>query len=296
MGKVDLHSHYVPPFWREESILAGYGEPDGIPGISFMSQANITKSILSITSPGTHLTPGNNTHARRLSRQCNEFAADLKGRRPEEFGFWAALPLPDVEVSLVELAYALDHLDADGVAVFTNAHGLDRRNVTIFVRPTSPCIRGAHGNNPQPASPLAEFYPNPMFEFLFEGARAVTKLFLSGTVDVFPHRFTQFASSILRLPLQINSDSVKVAFARSFYFDLAGFVFPDQIYGLLRYVGARSIVYGSDYPYTPGPGIVVLAETINEHMDEAFPDPSDVEDIFAGIAKRILDRVWKEGR
>jgi predicted TIM-barrel fold metal-dependent hydrolase len=68
-------------------------------------------------------------------------------------------------------------------------------------------------------------------------------------------------------------------------------VFPDQIYGLLRYVGARSIVYGSDYPYTPGPSIVVLTETINEHMDEAFPDPRDVEDIFAGIAKRILDRV-----
>ncbi|KAJ0418420.1 hypothetical protein BJY00DRAFT_314983 [Aspergillus carlsbadensis] len=195
MSKIDLHSHYVPDFWREESILAGYGEPDGIPGIpawseeahlEFMAQANITKSILSITSPGTHLIPGNNTHARQLSRQCNEFAADLKRRRPEEFGFWAALPLPDVEGSLAELAYALDHLDADGVAVFTNAHGvhlgdeplsplfreLDCRNVTVFVHPTSPCIRSAHpGGQPQPASPLADSYPAPMFEYLFESAR-----------------------------------------------------------------------------------------------------------------------------
>ncbi|KAL3491715.1 hypothetical protein BJX62DRAFT_251097 [Aspergillus germanicus] len=331
MDKIDPHSHYVPDFWREESILAGYGEPDGIPGIpawseeahlEFMAEANITKSILSITSPGTHLTPGNNTHARRLTRKCNEFAADLKRRRPEEFGFWAALPLPDVEGSLAELAYAIDYLDANGVAVFTNAHGvylgdelleplfeeLDRRNVTVFVHPTSPCIRGAHGHDLQPASPLAEFYPNPMFEYFFESARAVTNLFLSGTVDTFPNityiishaggalpptieRFTQFASSILGLPLEINSDSVKAAFARSFYFDLAGFVFPDQIYGLLRYVGARSIVYGSDYPYTPAPGVLAIAETINEYIDEAFPDPRDVQGIFAGNARRILDRV-----
>jgi hypothetical protein len=36
-GKIDLHSHYVPEFWREESIKAGYGEPDGIPGIPVSS-------------------------------------------------------------------------------------------------------------------------------------------------------------------------------------------------------------------------------------------------------------------
>ncbi|GFF44976.1 2-amino-3-carboxymuconate-6-semialdehyde decarboxylase [Aspergillus udagawae] len=332
MGKIDLHSHYVPPFWRNESAMAGYSKPDGMPAIpdwsaevhlQLMAQANITKSILSITSPGTFLTPGNDKHARRLARQCNEFAADLKRRHPDKFGFWAALPLPDVEGSLAELAYALDHLDADGVAVFTNAQGvylgddtlkplfreLDRRKTTVFVHPTSPCIRGAHGghNDSQPAAPLTQ-YPNPMFEFLFEEARAVANLFLSGTVDAFPNvtyiishaggalpptieRFSQFASSILGLPLQISSSSVKEAFARSFYFDIAGFVFPDQIYGLLRYVSARSIVYGSDYPYTPAPGVLSVAGTINEHIDDAFPDPRDVQSIFAGNAQRILDRV-----
>ena len=31
--RIDTHSHFVPPFWREESIKYGYGKPDGMPGI-----------------------------------------------------------------------------------------------------------------------------------------------------------------------------------------------------------------------------------------------------------------------
>src|SRR5689334_2452781 len=89
-----------------------------------MRQANITKSILSITSPGTHLVPGDDALARNITRRCNEFAADLKRRHPDKFGFWASLPLPDVEGSLAEIEYALDTLNADGVAVLTNAHGV----------------------------------------------------------------------------------------------------------------------------------------------------------------------------
>lgn len=282
-----------------------------------MDKVNITKSIVSITSPGTHLTPGDNVSARQLSRQCNEFAADLKRRHPTKFGFWASLPLPDVDGSLVELAYALDHLDADGVAVMTNAHGvylgdavlepvfeeLNRRNATVFIHPTSPCI-GGHGEV-QRAAPLTT-YPNPMFEFFFDTARAVINMFLSETVKnnsqvtfIVSHaggalppmieRFTNFATSILQLPVQINSDTVKAAFENQFYFDLAGFVFPDQVYGLLRYVNASRIVYGSDYPYTPASGAQQLAQVMNEEMVKVFPDEGDREGIYIKNAEGLLE-------
>ncbi|KAL2843699.1 hypothetical protein BJY01DRAFT_248474 [Aspergillus pseudoustus] len=321
--KIDVHSHYVPPFWRNESIMTGHGQPDGMPGIpdwseeahlELMRQANISKSILSITSPGTYLIPGDYLHARRLSRRCNEFAADLKRRRPESFGFWASLPLPDVQGSLDELVYALDNLDADGVVVFTNSHGvylgddilepvfreLDRRNATVFVHPTSPCIRGDDGSL-RPAAPLPQ-YSNPLFEFFFDTARAVINLFLSGTIGdlhnvtyIVSHaggalpptieRFTQFATSI-----NITSDIVKEAFVRQFYFDLAGFAFPDQIYGLLRYVGAGRLLYGSDYPFTSATRVLSIAETINEDIGKAFPDPLDQRNIINGNAQRMLAR------
>ncbi|KAF7563740.1 hypothetical protein G7046_g423 [Stylonectria norvegica] len=324
--RIDTHSHFVPPFWREESIKYGYGKPDGMPGIpawteeahlEMMRKANITKSILSITSPGTHLVLGNDALARNTTRRCNEFAADLKRRNPDKFGFWAALPLPDIQGSLAEIDYALNTLKADGVGILTNAHGvylgdailnpifeaLDKRNATIFIHPSSPCLR--HGQTIEPAAPLAAQYPNPMFEFFFDTARVVINLFVSGTIDRSPNvtiilshaggaipplvsRFTQFATSILGLPVDISPASVKKAFQTQFYFDLAGFVFPDQIHGLLPYVNASRILYGSDYPYTPEAGTLGLAEVMNQELPHVFRHPSDQKAIYKANAEAIL--------
>jgi predicted TIM-barrel fold metal-dependent hydrolase len=284
-----------------------------------MLKANITKSILSITSPGTHLVPGDDALARKITRQCNEFAADLKRRHPDKFGFWASLPLPDVDGSLAEIGYALDTLKADGVAVLTNVHGfylgnavldpifeaLNKRNATIFIHPTSPCIQ--NGNMSQPVAPLTQ-YPNPMFEFFFDTARAVINMFVSGTIDRSPNvtiilshaggavtplvdRFTQFATSILGLPVQISTESVKKAFQSQFFFDLAGFVFPDQIQGLLSYVDESRILYGSDYPYTPEAGVLGLAEVMNQEVPQVFKGLGAQKAIYKGNAINILKNV-----
>ena len=72
--------------------------------LNWMDSVGITKTILSITDPGTHLQAGKDEQARKLSRECNQFASDLQEKQPDRFGFWAALPLPDVEGSLVETA------------------------------------------------------------------------------------------------------------------------------------------------------------------------------------------------
>jgi predicted TIM-barrel fold metal-dependent hydrolase len=288
-----------------------------------MEQANITKSIISITSPGTHLVPGNDTLAREIARECNEFAADLKRRLPDKFGFWASLPLPDIEGSLAELAYALEELNADGVAVMTNAHGLylgdssldavfeelDRRNATIFVHPTSPCV--GDGQTVQDAAPLADFYPNPMLEFFFDTARAVSNLFLSGAMAampsvtfVIPHaggalpplidRFSNFAA-IIGLPSEITPETVRATLRSQFYFDLAGIAFPDQIYGLLRYVNASRIVYGSDFPYTPTQSVIKLGEVMNAALSEAFPTANDQSLVLRDNAARLLAKSGSGG-
>ncbi|KAJ6437863.1 aminocarboxymuconate-semialdehyde decarboxylase [Purpureocillium lavendulum] len=324
-GRLDTHTHFVPPFWREESIKYGYGKPDGMPGIpawteeahlAMMAKAKIDKAILSITSPGTHLVPGDVALGRNLTRRCNEFAADLKRRHPTKFGFWASLPLPDVEGSMREIEYAFDRLGADGVAVLTNAHGvylgdpvlepvfraLNKRKATVFVHPTSPCQ--GNGSVTRPAAALPQ-YPNPMFEFLFDTARAVVNLFVSGTMQKIPNvtfilshaggaltplvaRFTAFADVLLGVPLKL--ESVKATLRSQFYFDLAGFAFPDQIHGLLPYVNESRLTYGSDFPYTAEPSVLDLVKVMNDEIPKIFRGCASQKAIYWENAMRILQR------
>ena len=284
-----------------------------------MKEISIAKSIISISSPGIYLIPGDDKSACKLARQCNDFAGDLKKRRPNEFGFWAVLPLPDVAGSLEEIPHALDVLHADGIALETNHHGiylgdsafdtvfdeLNRRKATVFIHPTTPCINHPGKGHGYTRATLLPQYPNPMFEFMFDTTRAIINLFLSGTISrcpnitfVIPHagaalppviqRFTRFATDILSSDVDISSQVVKETFSRQFYFDLAGFPFPDQIYGLLKFVGPDRLLYGSDYPFTPAKGVSALAENIRIGLKEAVPDENDRKGIYLGNAKQLL--------
>ena len=55
--------------------------------------------------------------------QVNEYAAKLVSQHPERFGFFAFLPMPDLNASIEEARYALDVLKADGVVLLGNARG-----------------------------------------------------------------------------------------------------------------------------------------------------------------------------
>jgi predicted TIM-barrel fold metal-dependent hydrolase len=266
-----------------------------------MADLNITKSVLSISSPGTFLIHDDPDAARKLTRECNDFAAQLVSRRPSQFGFWASLPLPDIAGSMTEIAYAFDELHADGVTVHTNHHGiylgdrsfdtifdeLNRRKAKIFIHPTTPCMAACQNHGPIPAAPLQQF-PSPMIEFMFDTARAVINLFVSGTIArcpditfIIPHaggamppiieRFTVFLSVVPSAQaLKITSDVVKETFRRQFYFDLAGMPFPDQVHGLLRYVDPSKLLYGSDFPFTPAVAVGMLAQRMERESGKIW--------------------------
>ncbi|MGA2927429.1 MAG: amidohydrolase family protein [Solirubrobacteraceae bacterium] len=94
---------------------------------------------------------GDDAAARALARRVNESLAEIKLDRPDRFGGFASLPLPDVEGSLVELEYALDVLELDGVSLMSNAGDrylgdshfdalfaeMQRRAAVVFVHPTA---------------------------------------------------------------------------------------------------------------------------------------------------------------
>jgi monoterpene epsilon-lactone hydrolase len=108
---IDTHHHILPGFfWQEtENAHAPVGGLAPLPWskeatISFMDDAGIDIAVVSLSSPGVHT--GDSAKARALARRCNEFSAELVRSRPNRFGGFACLALPDVDASLEELSYA----------------------------------------------------------------------------------------------------------------------------------------------------------------------------------------------
>lgn len=288
--------------------------------LEVMAANNITKAILSISTPGTNLVYSNPSLAISLTRQCNTYAADLKRQNPAKFGYWASLPLPHIDASLAEIAQASAN-GADGFALLTNYHGhylgedifgpifaeLNRRKAVVFIHPTTPCTLCADNNGtPTPAAPLAHKFPRPMMEFLFDTARVVANLLLSGTVArcpnitfIIPHaggalpaifsRFTGFTSMLPGPWTSMSEDEARAVLARQFYFDLAGFAFPGQIVGLVQGVGVGldRLLYGSDFPFTKPAGVQMLREKMDECV-EGMWSKQEREMVYEGNARRLL--------
>lgn len=121
-----------------------------------MHDAGIHVAVVSLSTPGVHT--GDSAKARVLARRCNKFSAKLVHSRPDRFGGFACLPLPDVDFSLEELSYALDVLKLDGFVLFTNSNGvylgdpvlepvfeeLERRKSVVYVHPSPSLDASAH--------------------------------------------------------------------------------------------------------------------------------------------------------
>ncbi|MGW1343955.1 amidohydrolase family protein [Kribbella sp. NPDC002412] len=264
MTLFDLHAHFLLPEYVAAAERAGHLRPDGMPGwpewsvrrhLEVMDRNGIDTALLSVSSPGVHF--GDDFRARVLARRVNESAAELGRDHPGRFGFFASLPLPDVEGALVELDYAYDVLHADGVVLMSNAGGLypgepsweplwralNARSAVVLLHPTSP---------PQWRQ-VALDRPRPMIEFLFDSARAVTDLALTGIFTRYPAiNFIVAHGGVLPL-LGDRLDHFRRTYApdaqpsvtpqlENLWYDVAGT--PDAV------AGDRAL-YGSDYCFTP---------------------------------------------
>ena len=106
---VDLHHHAIPDFYWEASneegnAAGGINPPPGSldAAIAYLDEAGIDVAIASISTPGVQF--GDDAAARDLAHAVNEYLAGLKRDRPDRFGAFAVLPLPDVEGSLGQIA------------------------------------------------------------------------------------------------------------------------------------------------------------------------------------------------
>jgi 6-methylsalicylate decarboxylase len=247
---------------------------------------------------------------RELTRKVNKVATTFRDQNPQKYGLFAALlSLLDKEGALVEIAYVLDVLKADGVALFTRygpgnhylGHQefteiwaeLNRHHAVVHIHPTK-----CHNSTlVSPALPL------PILNYPHETTRTAVDMILSNTKrnnpnckvilshagGTLPYLITRVAGLVLsktfaktpKTPQEILKD------AKTFYYDLALSSLHAVLKMLLDFVLHDHILYGSDFPYSGSP--LVLAFTVDL---ESFPISQELHDmIYFGNAHALLPRL-----
>ncbi|KAF5011254.1 hypothetical protein FDECE_2607 [Fusarium decemcellulare] len=338
--KIDTHAHVYPDFYRDAVIAAGHTTgPDGSGGpmnwsitmnLEFMQQFNVEKQYLSVSSPGTFLQPNNTEAGVNLTRRMNDFIADLKRQYPNQIGFFASLPLPSIPDALDEIDRAIDELDADGFVFLSNYYGLyhgdpklapvyeklNARKALIFIHPTIPCPVNAPiditGIQRMPyIAPMANAYPVPLFEYIFDTTRTVVDIILTGTAQkhadlkwIVPHcgsaltgiidRAIEVTSRVGVNPtsdrefFSYNLKNLTELFQRQFWFDIAGFSMVNQIHAMARLLGADKFLYGSDVPLSPASPSTFI-EDINSTLPTLYNN-TEIAAIFRENALNLLSK------
>jgi 6-methylsalicylate decarboxylase len=309
--RIDVHHHILPPSYvrsvgdaRIGPLIVAGKTPEWTPqhSIEAMDRNGIEKAITSISAPGLWFGDTHMTQA--LTRECNDYAAQMCSDHPGRFGVFASLPLPDIDGALREIAYALDDLKADGIGLLTNYDGkypgdpsfapvfdeLNRRKAVVYFHPTeAPCCH---------AHRLA--IPAATLEFPFDTTKAVTSLLFGGTFArcrnirfIFSHAggtIPFLAERIARLEVRAEfresvPDGVIFELKRLF-FDTALSANPLAFSALLKLVASEQVLFGSDYPFAPE---TTMAATVKGLANLGLA-PEVLHAIERGNALRLLKR------
>jgi 6-methylsalicylate decarboxylase len=273
--RIDVHHHMLPPEYakltRDRILEITSGDTAVLqwsPEVTLeqMEQFGVASSILSLPVPGAWYHGKENS--RKLARIANEYGARLSKDYPGRFGMFAAIPLPDVDGSLAEIAYAFESLKADGVYLQTSYDDkwpgdpafapvfdeLNRRKAIVFVHPTEPCS----------CANLIPGIPSNVIEFVFDTTRAITSFLVNGTFSRCPDIRFIFCHSGGTMPVlaaRINGFfTARSALAsrvpngvlyelRKLNYDIANATNSSSLAALMNLVPTTQIVFGSDFPY-----------------------------------------------
>jgi 6-methylsalicylate decarboxylase len=310
---IDTHHHIYPPNYVAQNlqrllddaiILPASAYQNWTPSLALeqMDKAGIASAVTSITSPGIWY-EGDNGHRAR-ARDCNEFGAKMMQDHPGRFGMFAAIPVPDIEGSLAEIAYVFDVLKLDGIGVLTSYAGkligdpafdpvfdeLHRRKAKVFVHPTMSCC----GN-------VFPGVSGPTIEFPTDSCRAIASLLLRGTFArcsditfIFSHGGGTLPSIVQRVIGSVRglSEADRAKFLpkgaeyeiRRQYYDTASVALnPAGMAAVLKLYPASQITYGSDAPFGSTTGIA-------EALVKLDLDPAVLSGIQRNNALRLFPR------
>jgi 6-methylsalicylate decarboxylase len=323
LGRIDVHhhyhmtypAHYTPTF---EPVRAGR-----VPGgmwspelhLGFMDKWGIEAAILS--DPAVPMLELDRTERRTLTRELNDFNATLIEKHGSRFGTFAAMPMPDVEASVVEARRALTELGLDGIFLGTHSFGrylgdesfepfyaeLNRLKAVVYVHPTPmfcvpsvPYLPGVH-------------HAQPMLEFVFETTRTMASLVYSGVPRRHPDIRWIFSHGGGAIPLlafrfeglhtyESRYNEVlpegPLAFFKQFYYETAQAISRAQLDAVKAIAPTEHILFGTDYP--PLRNLYAdnnreQAKAIAPDLPTAAGDPAPSFDIVFGEERVKVERL-----
>jgi predicted TIM-barrel fold metal-dependent hydrolase len=261
-GAIDVHHHFVPP--------GGTANRPWSPEMSLeqMDKFGIGVAILSMTQNGDLLYNGTEK-GRAAVRAGNEYGARLMQQHPTKFGLMGGIPMPDLEGSLKEVAYAYDMLKVDAVAIYTNDNKgrwpgdpyfeplwqeLNWRNAIVYMHPLAPTCCGSLQYGPSAS----------MLEYDFDVTRGVASIVVNGVMFRYPNiRFITVHSggTVPMLAGRMNDRLPRgsekylpnglYAELRKWYYDIAHASFPWPYAAMKAFMPESQILFGTDYAPEP---------------------------------------------
>lgn len=265
--RIDVHHHFIPPR-HLEAILAQRESgrtPPWSPEIALaeMDRNGVATSVCSLVQPGVWL--GDIQKSRTLARECNEYGARMLSDHPGRFGYFASIPLPDADGSLLEIEFALDRLQADGIGLFTSFDDrylgdpafapvyeeLNRRRAVVYVHPTQPgCCTG-----------LVPGVTVSTIEYATDTSRTIASLVFSGTAAKYPDIRWIFSHGggtvpfllgrFERLAIERKIEGGAAPQLRTFFYETAQANHKGALDALLAVIPTSNVLFGSDYPLRP---------------------------------------------
>ena len=321
---VDVHQHPIPVYYKRALASVGvmgsgenpWAEWSLEQQLELMERNGMAAVIHSVASPGCYF--GDIDFAVRVARECNEGAARLVADRPDKFGAFALLPLPDVAAAVREAQYALDTLKLDGICLLTHIGTrhlgqpeddellaeLDRRGAVVFIHP----LRNQAKNMP------AFSYPAGLTELVLDTTRAIHNMLWNGTFKKFPHikwimphgggtiPFLTYRLSQMdhKRPDQLISGTV-AGTLRTLYYDVAEICAPAPLRALMAIADPKRILFGSDYPFSrhraPAQDVRDLIAGFEEFDGWSAAERRDIErDNALSLLPRLAQALTKAGR
>ena len=285
--------------WVQRNKGAGPDGADMQKHLEMMDSVGIGIQALSICPQAPHFE--DKDHAVTAARKANDLYAEVVQKHPKRFVAYVALPLPHVDETLKEIDRMLGQKGFVGATIATSIQEksiadpafmpvyeeLNKRNTVLFIHP------GGYGAY----TPLiSDYHITWMIGAPIEDTIAVVHLITKGIPQKFPnmkiintHLGGALPMLLQRLDNQYTWENPSTPptpskTARMMWYDTVGHGYDPALKAAVDSIGAERLVFGTDYPYEPGP----LFKRAVDYIQEVGLPKEEVDQILHGRPAKLL--------